>query len=137
MRKYFWHGEPVKVTFGYCHVKENVEKPMWWYNYEVLGICEPVIHAIKIDNGVHEWVISNHFGIGVNKLKKGGWPDTTHFSLPIEKFSPDPIGAIRYFDELGFAEHEANRRKWQKERFPDLYEKMETLRRSMIIHKGK
>jgi len=128
--KYFWQGEPVKVEFGNCIVKKNKEKPLWWYNYECS--LEPMyekacIPAIRITASWGEpFVISNHCGIGVYKLMKGGWPDSTHFSLD-GKFSTKPQLKITEFDLEAFQQHEAERRKWQIETYPEEMAKIKGL----------
>jgi len=128
---YQWHGESVKTLFGYSYVKENVDKPLCWYNYEC-DLIHPkghaVIGAIKIttkDN--EEFVIANHFGIGINKLLKGGWPNATHFSLPLESFRKDKHFIIKEFDLDGYSEYEANREKWQEINYPEEYKKLKEL----------
>lgn len=134
--KYFWHGESVKTRFGYCSVKEDVERPLFWYNYECLSdrgtIAHALIPAIEVlTNCNQRFVIANHYGIGAYKLKKGGWPDCTHFSLPADTFqeSNEPAFIIRHFNEEEFAKHEAERRRWQKKMYPEEFEKSEVLRR--------
>lgn len=138
---YCWHGEPVKVQFGYCKIFENKEKPLWWYNYE----CQQnaphtfaLIEAIKITTKSGEqFVNANHYGIGIYKLLKGGWPNCTHFSLPLESFEVSKMACykIEKFDSIGFSKYEAERNKWQKENYPLEFEKMESLRR--VIDKAR
>ncbi|MFA5934962.1 MAG: hypothetical protein WC827_03705 [Candidatus Paceibacterota bacterium] len=130
---YQWQGEKVKVKFGFCTPSENIEKPLWWYNYEVNCLRE-AIPAIMINN---DFVISNHFGIGVYKLMQGGWPNCTHFSLPKDLFMEDRAQCFRIvdFNLDEYSEHEAKRLKWQKENFPIEFEKMEALRRIIIKSK--
>lgn len=148
-RKYFWQGEPVKVEFGQCFVKRNDDKPLTWYNFECHinlsdGTLQPtgtgtgaIIDAIKVTAKDGEsFVIANHFGIGAYKLKKGGWPDCTHFSLPIDKFENVPWRdniQQRNLDVEKYSEHEAARNKWLKKNYPKEYEKIEGLRK--IIRK--
>ena len=85
--KYKWQGEPVKVTFGNCIVIENKEKPLWWWNYECNeGSAsldgKAVIPSLKIKTKEgNEFMIANHFGIGIHKLLNGGWPSHAHFSV--------------------------------------------------------
>jgi hypothetical protein len=117
-----WHGKPVKTEFGSCLVKENTEKILCWYNYEacknsVLGALIPAIR-VTTESG-YSFVIANHFGIGWLKLKRGGWPGTTHFSLPEDSFQPEKMIEynIRKFDEQGWSEHEAARERWFKEQY--------------------
>lgn len=99
-----WHGEPVKTEFGSAFINEDTEKPLVWYNYEVLNskIRTSVIPAIRITTKAgNSFVISNHFGIGWLKLKHGGWPGTTHFSLPKDSFQPEEIAELKTFARLG------------------------------------
>lgn len=146
--KYQWQGKPVSVKFGYVNQQENVEKPMYWYNFECYtkedengnfdddhfvksnGNHFALIPAIEVEaqNG-YKFLLANHFGIGVSKLLKGGWPNHAHFSLNGE-FTEDkaPYHAIKKFDLEGYENHESERRKWQKKTYPDHFEKMEQLR---------
>lgn len=127
--KYQWHGEPVKVKFGNCIVKENKDKPLYWYNFECYPEGKACIPALKVTtkNG-QSFMISNHFGIGVYKLLKGGWPDTSHFSLD-GKFNTKPQLKITEFDPDGYANYEAEREKWQNEHYPEEYKKILSLRK--------
>ena len=129
---YRWHGEPVKVVFGSCIIQENKEKPLYWYNYECYpdGVaCVPCLKVTSEDG--YSFLISNHHGIGVNKLLKGGWPDQTHFSLDGGDFSTSPRQKYETFDLDGFEEHERKRREWQKLHFPEEYEKMEAFKNAI------
>lgn len=129
--KYQWHGEPVQVEFGNCVVKDNKDKPLWWWNYECAmerpsGMaCIPVVRIT--DNTGYSFMIANHDGIGVHKLLNGGWPGHQHFTVS-GKFSSTPELKYDSFDEVAFAEHEAARDKWQKETYPEEWEKNQQLR---------
>lgn len=146
---YKWQGEPVNVLFGYVVQYENTGKPMYWYNFECLtseklnGNREPdhfvmsdgkhvaIIPAIKvISQSGYEFLLANHFGIGVAKLLKGGWPNHCHFSLE-GKFeeSNEPYNKITSFDLEGYEKHESDRRNWQKKEYPEQFERLEALRR--------
>jgi hypothetical protein len=139
---YQWQGEPVKVVFGYCEVFTNKEKLLYWYNYECdiskLFKGKALIPAIKIisNDNDYSFVIANHYGIGISKLKKGGWPNHTHFSLDNNLFVEDTHRAfnIRKFDFEQYSEYETNRENWQKENFPEEYNKIRSLR-NMIVKK--
>ena len=142
---YKWQGEPVKVQFGIVFVRENEDKPIWWWNYECRGHDDgtglktcALIEAVKVIHSGGEFVIANHFGIGVSKLLKGGWPNHSHFSLPKEEFEahgPTDLEVrlpfIIEFDEPGYANHESNRNNWQKKEYPEEYAKLEGLRRML------
>jgi hypothetical protein len=131
---YKWQGEKVKVKFGYCRVEENHGKPLWWYNYECYPDGDAIIPAVVVtDKMGYRFMIANHFGIGINKLLKGGWPDQTHFSFDgifivdgsfIEHNHP----MFKEFDLDGFEEHEKKRREWQKLHYPEEYEQSEKLK---------
>ena len=147
--QYQWHGQPVKVEFGYCRVTENKEKPLWWYNYECLwddyhqkerrSAGEKFAHvpAIKVHGEGQPFCIANHHGIGVHKLINCGWPSHKHFSLPVEGFAScsslpkeeNMLYSIRKFDLELFEKHEAGRRAWQKRNYPEDFAMMEELRK--------
>jgi hypothetical protein len=142
---YQWQGENVKVLFGYSTVTENKEKPLFWYNYEVAMAegDEALIPAIKITTKAGDsFVLANHYGIGLLKLRSGGWPDKTHFSLPADSFQvsnrAEFVYTVRQFNQGAYSRHEENRRKWQEKNVPkgweDEYEKIEGLR--SLIKKG-
>lgn len=130
-RNYKWQGEPVKVKFGCSVVKYNKEKPMYWYNYEC-SLNAPsmtaIIPTVKVITPNDSFVISNHYGIGVYKLLKGGWPNCTHFSVDDDSFTENRRYMISRFNDEGYAIHEAERRKWQKETYPEEYRKLEAIR---------
>ncbi len=130
MKKYQWQGKDVKVKFGFCTPKENYDKPLWWSNYETVCLKE-AIPALMIND---DFVISNHFGIGVYKLLQGGWPNCSHFSLPKDEFMQDGSHCFRIteFDLDGYSERESKRNKWFKANYPEEHEKMEALRRMII-----
>lgn len=138
---YSWHGEPVKTEFGQVIVRENADRPLFWYNYEanmdVDGLA--IIEAVKVTTSDgHTFLISNHFGIGNNKLKKGGWPDQQHFSFnenDIVSFTNESefsslgkLGHTNKFDEVAFSEHEAKRLKWQSVTHPEAFAEMQKMR---------
>lgn len=151
--KYFWQGEPVLVEYGGVYIEENTEKPLFWYNYECnwnSDLNKPkygddkgaLIPAIKIFyyRDHDPFIISNHFGIGVNKLLKGGSPRHTHFSFAddvkfecteyLPSYTLEKAFKITEFNEEGFSKHEASRKKWQQQNFPEEFEKLEILKNS-------
>jgi hypothetical protein len=156
MKTYQWQGEPVEVQFGYVTQEENSEKPMYWYNFECYnrekleGGFKPgrdvfangkhfaCIPALKVTskNG-YSFLLANHYGIGVNKLLKGGWPNMPHYSLDGE-FSESilPYFRITKFDEDGYCNHESARKDWQKKEYPEEFERLERFRAGFkIAHK--
>lgn len=138
-RKYFWQGEPVRAEFSAAFVDINEEKPLYWYNYECLvdsKIKKALIPAVKITlKSGEQFCIANHFGIGASKLKKGGWPDHRHFSIPVECFVSnmwDTISSPTEFDEESFSEYESKRNNFFKNKYPIEYQKMLELRKYVI-----
>jgi len=150
--KYQWQGEPVTVRFGYVNQHENASKPMYWYNFECYT-KEEIDGSFKDDhmvknNGNHfalipavevtsetgyTFLLANHYGIGVSKLLKGGWPNHAHFSLDGD-FSESKARyfAFRKFDLDGYEKHESERRNWQRKNYPIEFARMEQLRNSFI-----
>lgn len=137
MRKeYQWQGEPVKVRFGLAEAKTNKDKPLYWYNYEI-SLEETtmqgtvLISAIEVETkSGYKFLISNHFGIGVRKLLRGGSPNTCHFSFDDGAKFAEHKEYEMYdgnFQLKDYEEHEAKRRKWQRENFPVEFEKSERL----------
>lgn len=144
MEKYKWQGEPVKVLFGYVKQLANTDKPLYWYNFECInkenaygefipdhmvtmkGENLALIPAVKVIHSAGSFLLANHFGIGVNKLLKGGWPNMPHYSLDGEfKESSERHFKFVSFDEDGYCDHEAKRRSWQKKNYPIEFQKME------------
>lgn len=152
MKKYQWQGEPVKVKFGYVVQQENSEKPMYWYNFECYNKQEldgsfkddhfvkdngkhfSLISAIQVEsNAGYKFLLANHYGIGVAKLLKGGWPNHTHFSLDGEfTESKAPYFAFKVFDLDGYEKHESARRNWQRKTYPIEFDRMEQFRKGFI-----
>lgn len=141
--KYQWHGQPVKAIFGFVEVKEVKDKPLYWFNYEALECVSEFgqhcmagrafISAIQVTTENSTFYISNHFGIGSYKLQKGGWPNVGHFSFDhgFIKFYEDHKTHEDLYGDLdleGFEKHEASRRKWQIETYPEEAAKSEKLR---------
>lgn len=145
--KYQWQGEPVKVKFGYVLQEEAVEKPMYRYNFEcytkeeIDGIFKvdhfvqsngkhfSLIPAIEVESNTgYKFKLANHYGIGITKLLKGGWPNHAHFSLDGSfKESNAHYFAFKKFDLEGYENHESERRSWQKKNYPVEFERMEQL----------
>lgn len=148
-----WQGEPIIARFGFSIVKENKDKPMWWYNFEcnvhqnsydeyipsygMMGIA--AIPAIEVTQHEQTFVIANHFGIGWHKLINGGSPTYSHFSITDGKFSQDngKEWVFKEFDEEGFVKHESERSKWQKENFPEEWQNVQALKSAMRSHLTK
>jgi hypothetical protein len=153
---YEWQGKPCDVLFGYVLQEENTEKPLYWYNFECHtkekpdGSFKPermccangkhfaVIPAVQVTQDGYSFLLANHYGIGVHKLKNGGWPNYAHFSLN-GKFeeSSAPYFAFKKFDLEEYERHESERRKWQKKEYPVNFEKLELLRQAgKSLYKG-
>lgn len=138
MSKYFWQGALVKTRFGWIKVRENKEKPLYWYNYEV-ATDDPassfaMLPAIEITSEEGMFYIANHFGVGSYKLQKGGWPDVAHFSFNDDAIFVESKGCEEFykdFDLEAYEEHELKRRKWQARHFPEEFNKNERLRKSI------
>lgn len=131
-----WQGEPVEPEYGWFHAKPNIRKPLSWYNYECslesnAHDGSTAIEAIRFEYNGKLMVISNHFGIGIHKLKHGGWPTHQHFSFGEGRFMVGSPNLFHYrkLDEKAFAEHEAKRERWMKEVDPIGYERIIELRR--------
>jgi hypothetical protein len=136
MENYQWQGEKVKVRFGLTKVKTNKEKPLYWYNYEISleetimqGKC--LISSIEVEASYgSKFIIANHFGIGVHKLLNGGYPNIGHFSFDDDAKFSEHKEFKKYngqFELEEYEEHEANRRKWQRENYPIEFAKSERL----------
>jgi len=131
--KYQWQGEKIKVIFGNCIVRQNKEKPLYWYNFECYPEGLACIPAIKIIPQSEKligtpFVIANHYGIGVYKLLNGGWPNYTHFSLDGE-FSTKPRLKITEFDPGLYAIYESEREEFFKEHHPEEWKAIQPLRK--------
>lgn len=150
---YMWQGKPCKVSFGFCIVRENIEKPLYWYNFECNfdtylqkpihdTIKEGILIAIKVTQDDYSFCIANHYGIGIHKLINGGWPNYRHFSAPIESFkeasSKEESYAYRItkFDLEGFELYESQRTNWFKRNHPEEYQKLEMLKKSFKTTKA-
>lgn len=137
MSEYKWQGEPVKIKYGNCIVKKREDKPLWWFNFEcALGhsdiACVPVIQITMGDD--YQFMIANHFGIGIHKLINGGWPSHAHFSVEGD-FDTKPKLMYSEFDHEGYSTYESDRRKWEKDNFPEEFKRFESLRRGILKNK--
>lgn len=154
MSKYKWQGENVDVVFGYVKQIANIEKPMYWYNFECMnkensygdfvpdhmvtikGENLALIPAINVVHDDGSFLLANHFGIGVNKLLKGGWPNMPHYSLDGEfNESKERYFKFLSFDEEKYSEYETKRKKWQKKTYPLEFQKMEDLKNAFLNSK--
>lgn len=127
-----WQGEPVSVRYGYCHVKTNTEKPLMWYNYDCRMTGEAKIPAIEITSN-DVFVISNQFGIGEEKLRKGGWPNMPHASLPDGTFTE--TGVAVEFDKEAYLANYAVSDLWMKNNYPEEYKKVQGLKDLILSRK--
>ncbi|GGH24809.1 hypothetical protein FAZ19_16160 [Sphingobacterium alkalisoli] len=141
---YRWQGVPVKVRFGKVRVQQDKDKPLYWYNFEVLEMRTSYVPALEVtyqepgSDRKQVFCISNHFGVGVDKLEAGGWPNKQHFSLPSDfleytaeewsEYEDVPIS----FDPVGFANHEFKRDEWQKKMFPKEHEEREKFKEAFL-----
>lgn len=124
---YQWQGETVEVEFGFCVVKTNKELPMFWYNYECRETGMHLCEAIRItSNYGSSFTISNRFGYGITKLKKGGWPDHGHSSLPEETFEKSNLDCYRLtdFDLERWEERNIAADKWFQYNHPYEFKKL-------------
>lgn len=130
---YQWQGVPVEVRFGTVRVEVEKDKPLYWYNFEILEMRTSRVTALEVtyqepgSDSKQVFCISNHFGVGVHKLEAGGWPNKQHFSLPKDFTEYTAEEWTEYeqiptsFDPLGFANHEFKRDEWQKKNYPEEY----------------
>lgn len=141
MSKYQWQGQPVKVDHVNIYISKSKE-PLYWYNYEVeiqqdIASDHAIIPAIRVKHPQSTFYIANHFGIGIHKLKNGGWPNYNHFSFrkqdikQVFEQSGDYVYNRKSFDLVGYEEYESKRKRWQKENFPEEFERIESLRMSI------
>lgn len=138
-RKLKWQGEEVAAEHVTLKIYENKDKPLWWSNYEVClasrdASIYALVPALKITYNERVFYISNHFGIGLRKLRKGGWPNHQHFGFDeIEEYK----SCLERFDsycERDFIDHERSRRIWQMTNFPKEFEASERLRKLIQKH---
>lgn len=134
MSKYKWQGDPVEVEFGNFHALPS-DRRLMWYNFEIES--EPnmskdgslAIPALRFTYNGEEHIIANHFGIGVHKLKHGGWPSHQHFSFGKGRFiAGDDYLHCKRLREKEFAQHEAKRESWMRGTDPDGYARIQELR---------
>lgn len=123
-----WQGEPVKVEYGYSIVMRNEEKPLMWYNFHCRILGYAAIPAIKVFYEGSHFVIANHYGIGHLKLKLGGWPYMSHFSLPDDSFTEDDKFIITEHNEVLFKTQKTISDMWFESNFPEEYKKLKSLK---------
>lgn len=135
-----WNGEKVKdVKFGYVVQTPNESQPMYWYNWEISKQVEngissgnfATIPAVQITAKSGEtFCIANIAGSGVKKMELGGmWNSQVgHLSLD-GKFTEHEDLAIYEYNHMNYMVYHAGLEKWQKENFPEVFAKMEALRK--------
>ena len=121
--KYRWNGEVVEIRHVMLTIKESKQNPHAWYNYHCYLSEDPNGHAfipgieISLKEGGN-FIISNHAGTGINKLKKGGFWDqySGHFRdediLLIEYNIPKWM-QINSLDEQEYVELEIGYKNWK------------------------
>lgn len=147
MSTYQWQGEPVQVEFGYVNQKENLEKPLYWYNYD----CHrnkvgrewehkfALIPAVRVTaKDGYQFCLSNIAGLAFHKLINGGWPGYAHASLS-GVFTEDnaPEWKITKFSEQDYAEDQNRRNKWFAKEYPEEWKRMEALKEAGRKHLSK
>lgn len=134
---YQWQGEKAKVRFGRYKVEEQKDKPLYWYNYEVLALQDPYINCVEVTSQGQTFYIYNGFGYGVAKLEAGGWPNMGHMSLPSDKsnfteYTPEEWATVKFkclnedmqkFEAMRYA-----RDTWFRQQYPEEMKKMDALR---------
>jgi len=135
--EYEWLGLPVTAEFGYCVVSISEGSPSMWYHFE----CETMgdndktalIPAVMVRHKYGDFCISNHFGIGILRLKQGGLSGYRSFTLPVEGFKPwkpkVKVNNPTHFDLPRFMEHEHRRRAWEADKIKRLCEQLDQIRK--------
>lgn len=147
MSRYKWNGKGVKIEHVQVTVKENKKKPLTWYNFECLTNRDtngkhtfPAI-VITTRKG-NKFIISNHYATGINKCRKGGLQGQYHGGFDFEdvtkvlqmghaKWCP-LVDRCIMFNEQAYSSNESDRREWQKENYPEEFEKAEALREIIL-----
>lgn len=136
-QKYQWQGEPVEVRFGYVEVTEVLDKPLYWYNYEVWLSTNgrAHIHAVEVTYQDYKFNISNKYGFAMYKLLNGGGPKMPHASLPDDNFIEDDSARIVEFDREGYSRYVEYRDHYFMSKYPAEFKKMRSLE-AMIKNKN-
>lgn len=138
---YKWDGNPVTIKHGYILISKYKEHSLRWYNYEIYlaekdtdgnyETLKAIIPAIEITTKEnHVFHISNHYGIGIYALLRGGtWRQASfHFDGEYE-FIEDDKYKISEFNFIGYHAFELKRMAWQRITFPEEYKKIEALQK--------
>lgn len=128
-QNYQWQGEPVTIRFGYVRVEQVVDKPLYWYNYEVwLSTKDHAhIHAVEVNYQGRTFNMSNKYGYAMHKLLNGGGPRLPHASLPNDNFIEDESARIVEFDREGYYKYVEYRDHYFMSKYPEEYKKMRSL----------
>ena len=155
MSRYRWNDRPVKIEHLWVKIKENKDQPLYWYNYNVNAYGESkdwvIMTAIEITTKEGEkFIISNHFGTGINKCRKGGCADQYHGSfrkvdiIEVIRKNSDLYKKWSYIgdrdnnlleiniqlNEKLYVQEEQERRAWQKMYYPEEFKKLDALRKA-------
>jgi hypothetical protein len=134
MLKGYWNGEPTATFEGVNYRVEKAETPTWWQN-RVVGTIR---QGILITYAGETWLIDNEHGDGYFKVTEGmGSPRCGHKSLGgytiIDTISDSEIKTA--VDRDGLTKEELQHDKWMQENFPETFERLQSLKRSLISHR--
>jgi len=157
MSRYKWNDKLVTIEHLWVKIKENEDQPLYWYNYNVNVEGEArnwtIMPALEITTERGEkFIISNHYGTGINKCRKGGCADQYHGSfrkcdiLEVIRYESESYKRLSYIGdrdnhllekniqlrEKAYVQEEQERRAWQRKYYPQDFEKLEQLRKSFI-----
>lgn len=130
-----WNGLLIQqARFGYVIQEANIEKPMYWYNWEVekqkaLGIEPCMIPAIEVTaSSGKPFTIANIGGIGIYKLEAGGMWTHPHLSLDGEFFE-DEAFAVYEFSQDDYMIYQKGLENYQREKHPQEFERLQALKK--------
>lgn len=131
MQGYWNYTEEITYRVIVVRLLEIPDKPLWWQNVYA-GEHRQVVEVTS--KGGHVFLIDNADGSGLAKIAAGGGPHSPHRSIDGHEFVglvPDDMAQQWSLEKcLAIEAHIDN---WQRERYPEEWERLQGLRKTIEI----
>lgn len=120
------YTEDIEYTVVLVKILQAQHTPMHWQN----AFVGEHRQAVQIHHGSHRFWIDNQDGSGLQKIACGGGPGSYSAHLAEFEFIRElPESEWQQWDPLLHRKHREVVAAWQKEHFPEEFERMEGLRK--------
>lgn len=127
MKKGKWnYTEDIEYTVVEVMLSRVPEIPFHWQNSMSGEVCQ----AVLIKHGDYQFMIDNQDGSGLNKISKGGGPDSysAHIS-GCETIREIPEHEWNQWNPIEHKKRRQHHDDWLKEHHPEQFQKIESLRK--------